>query len=381
MRTFRIGTFRGIPIEAHWGATVIAGLVGLLVANSVLPNLAPDESSLTYATAGLAAGVGLLASILVHEGAHALVARGYGVEVKSITLWLLGGVAHLEKEAPTPRAEARIAGVGPASSVALAVVLGAASLLLAVAGVLPVVGATLQWLAGVNLILAVFNLLPGAPLDGGRLLHAWLWRRRGSRERATVGASRAGRVLGGILVGAGMLELFVLGSIGGLWTAMIGWFLATAARQEQQAGELTAVLGDRPIADFMRPLPPQLADWTLVEDVLSGPLSSSDRILAVGFDGSPTAVVTVAELARLGPPMAKKSSVPLRIRDLPWAEPKLADAGTPARDALSDATKLIVVTVDGLPAGLVTPADLARATALRALGTPEPETTEPAPVA
>lgn len=381
MRTFRVGTFRGIPVHAHWGAAIIAGLVGFLVAGSVLPNLAPGASSLTYATAGLAAGVGLLGSIFLHEAAHALVARRYGVSVASITLWLLGGVAHLETEAPTPKAEARIAGVGPATSVAVAAVLGAAAWLWQATGIVPVVGATLMWLGGINLILAVFNLLPGAPLDGGRLVHAWLWRRKGSRDRATVGASRAGRVLGGLIVGAGMFELFVLGSVGGLWTALIGWFLATAARQEQRAGSLGAVLADRAIGDFMRPLPPTVPNWLLVSDVLSGPLGTADRLVAVAFDGTPTAIVTVADLSRAAPALARRSTEPLRIRDLPQQEPNVVDIATPAREALRGSTKPIVVTDGERLVGIVTPADVARATALHQLGTSDRSTEEPASAA
>ena len=377
MRTFRVGTFRGIPVQAHWGAAVIAVLVGWLVAGSVLPNLAPGASSLTYAAAGLAAGLGLLGSIFVHEAAHALVARRYGVSVSSITLWLLGGIAHLEAEAPSPKAEARIAGVGPASSVALAAVLGLGAWLWQTTGIFPVLGATLMWLGGVNLILAVFNLLPGAPLDGGRLLHAWLWRRKGSRDLATVGASRAGRVLGGIIVGVGMLELFVLGSVGGLWTALIGWFLATAARQEQQAGNLGAVLADRPVSDLMRPLPPTVPDWLLVGDVLAGPLGTTDRLVAVAFDGTPTAVIIVADLSRLAPALAKRTSEPVRIRDLSLQPPKIVDARTLAREALRDPTASIVVTDGERLVGIVTPADVARATALHQLGTEDAPTDEP----
>lgn len=377
MRTFRIGSFRGIAVQAHWGAAVIAGLVGWLVAGSVLPYLAPGASSLTYAAAGVVAGVGLLGSIFVHEAAHALVARHYGVAVSSITLWLLGGVAHLESEAPSPKAEARIAGVGPASSVAVAAVLGLGAWLWQATGILPVVGATLMWLGGVNLILAVFNLLPGAPLDGGRLLHAWLWRRKGSRDQATVGASRAGRVLGAAIVGIGMLEVFVFGSVGGLWTALIGWFLATAARQEQQAGSLRAVLADKTISDLMRPVPPTVPNWLPVSDVLAGPLGTTDRLVAVAFDGTPTAIITVADLSRLAPALAKRTSEPVRIRDLPLRAPKVADAATPAREALRESTPVVVMDGERL-VGIVTPADVARATALHQLGTNDAPTDEPA---
>ena len=121
MNARQIGTFRGIPVRLHWGAVALAILLGLLVANGVLPQLAPDLSDTSYLLGGFFAGAALLGSIFVHEASHAVVAQRHGVEVSSITLWLLGGVAHLEDEAPSPRAEAQIAGAGPVSSVAVAV--------------------------------------------------------------------------------------------------------------------------------------------------------------------------------------------------------------------------------------------------------------------
>ena len=182
MRTFAVGTFRGIPVRIHAGALIIAGLVAWIVGSSVLPAFVPGASGAGYLVGGVIAGTGVLASIFIHEAAHAVLARRHDVPVKSITLWLLGGVAHLEDEAPNPRAEAQIAGAGPLTSVLVAIVVGGLGALLAALDAAPLAAATFLWLGMINGVLAVFNLLPGAPLDGGRLLAAasnkrvYIWR-------------------------------------------------------------------------------------------------------------------------------------------------------------------------------------------------------------
>ncbi|MGV9536097.1 M50 family metallopeptidase [Streptosporangium sandarakinum] len=169
------------------------------------------------------------ASLLAHELAHALVARRAGVSVKSITLWLLGGVTEFDGEVGSPRAELRISLAGPVTS---ALVAGAALAVAAAARGVPVVWSALVWLATVNGVLAVFNMLPGAPLDGGRVLHAVLWWRCGDRERADRVAARAGQSLGMALIAAGVVQTLVWSPMGGLWTALVGWFLSGSARSE-----------------------------------------------------------------------------------------------------------------------------------------------------
>jgi Zn-dependent protease len=278
MNARQIATFRGIPVKLHWGAVALAAILGLLVANGVLPQLAPGWSSGAYLVAGFLVGAGLLASIFVHEAAHAVVAQRYGVEVSSLTLWLLGGVAHLEDEAPSPRAEALIAGSGPASSLAIAVGSAALAGLAALLAAPTLLTAVLIWLAGLNAVLAVFNLLARRSAGWGRLLHAWLWSRHGDRARATVGSARAGRGLGILVAVFGVLE-FLSGNAGGLWTAFIGWFLYSAAGQEAVAGRLQGALEDLTLGDIMTPLPPTVGDWSQIGEIVANPVAATSGSL------------------------------------------------------------------------------------------------------
>jgi Zn-dependent protease len=342
---------------------LLAIIFGVTVGTGALPALAPGGTDAAYLLGGLLSGAGLLASIFVHEAAHALVALRYGVPVSSITLWLLGGVAHLEKEAPNPGAEAKIAGAGPVSSIAVgALLLGAGSALFLV-DIALVFAATLLWLGGLNAMLALFNLLPGAPLDGGRLLHAWLWQRRGSRARATEGAAKAGRFIG-IAVAIVGLAQFIAGNIGGLWTTAIGWFLYTAAGQEAVNGKLIEALADRTVADIMAPLPPTVADWSRVSDLLERP-QQQERILAVDFGGTPTILITFAELARAA---AKQDVDDPRLRDLQFPKLITIPADSLAVDLLREQSRRFLATADGTPVGVVTTAEIDRAVFLHRQG-------------
>jgi Zn-dependent protease len=331
--------------------------------------LVPGLSAAAYLSGGVAVGVAVLASIFVHEASHAVVAQRYGVKVSSITLWLLGGVAHLEDEAPSPRAEAWIAGAGPASSVAVAIAALGIGGVVAATEVAPLLSAVLLWVGGLNAILALFNLLPGAPLDGGRLLHAWLWKRRGDRASATVGAAKAGRGFGIAIAVLGAIEILA-GNFGGFWTAFIGWFLYTAAGQEAKAGRLSGVLNGRKLADIMAPLPPSIANWTPLRDVVSD-ASSDERIVAVDFGGSVTAVALRTDVVRAAARAAERDGAPERLRDLPLPEPATLDVDEPASAVLRHPGRPIVVVDEERPVGLVMPAEVDRAVAMHHLQTDE----------
>ena len=364
-----IGSFRGIPVKLHWGAVALAAVLGLLVANGVLPQLAPGWSDGAYLVAGFIAGAALLLSIFVHEAAHAVAAQRYDIPVASLTLWLLGGVAHLEDEAPSPRAEAIIAGVGPASSLALAVLAAVAAGLGALLAVPSLLTAVLLWLAGLNALLAAFNLLPGAPLDGGRLLHAWLWKRHGDRARATVGAARAGRGLGIVVAVTGGVE-FLTGNLGGLWTASIGWFLYAAAGQEARAGRIQGALRGMSLREIMAPLPTTVGDWLELRALVEEPSGWDERIVAVDFGGAVTAVTSRQGVLRALVRSGDRSSASARLRDLPLPKPVMLDIESPAAEAIRHPGKPIVVTRDSEPIGLVTSLEIDRAIALRQM-TPE----------
>ena len=195
-QTMPLGRVAGIRIGAHWSVLVMVVLIAWLLGAQVLPGLVPHEPAVAYWAVAVPGAVTFIAALLAHELAHSLVARRYGVPVTSITLWALGGVSELGGEPPHARADLLIAAAGQATSLAAGLVFGGIAAVVR-AGDGPVIAvAALGWLAVMNVFLAVFNLLPGAPLDGGRILRAALWMRHGDRARATQTAATAGRVLG-----------------------------------------------------------------------------------------------------------------------------------------------------------------------------------------
>jgi Zn-dependent protease len=217
----------GIPvrIDASW-LLVLALLSWSLAAgyvSRVLPDVTPAWAWLHGATAALM----LFASVLLHELAHALVARRHGVRVSGIRLHVFGGVSELESEPPTARAEFLIAAVGPLTSFALAALFYGLGRVVAGSAWL---AALTGYLAVVNLVIGVFNLVPGFPLDGGRLLRAMLWSWSGRLGWATRWASRAGSLFALLLVGLGAIRLVAGELVGGLWFILIGLFLLQAAR-------------------------------------------------------------------------------------------------------------------------------------------------------
>jgi Zn-dependent protease len=205
-----LGRYAGIPVRAHWSMALIAAFFGanLGAVFGVIP--------------GLLATVAFFVSILAHEFAHALVARRYGVQTESIDLWALGGVARLDREPPTPKADGLIALAGPAASL----VIGLAAFSF---GYFTGSG-IVAWIGFVNLILAVFNMLPGAPLDGGRVVRAVRWAQTGDKYRAMRDAGHAGRVLGWAMAGIGVV--MTINGLPGIFIALTGVFIAINARAE-----------------------------------------------------------------------------------------------------------------------------------------------------
>jgi Zn-dependent protease len=216
--SFALGRLGGIDIKVHWSAALIALLVGASLTNVI------------GIGAALIGTGGFLASIVLHEFGHALTARRFGVPTESIQLWALGGVARLEREAPTPKAEGWIAAAGPLTSIGLAVVSIGAWLALGGRDTDVAAVAVLAWLGVINASLALFNLLPGAPLDGGRILKAVRWRIHGSRYRAMREAGRAGTFIGWSLAGIGFA--LILREQSGIWLMVTGLFIAMNAKVE-----------------------------------------------------------------------------------------------------------------------------------------------------
>ena len=249
--TFSLGRIAGIRIGVNASVLVIVLIIAGGLAFSRFPLVLPGRSTLAYVLAAVVAAFVLLASLLAHELAHAVVARRNGIEVEGITLWLLGGMARLKGGACSPGAEFWIAGVGPLTSLVLGVLFGGCAMLASAAGAdgLPV--AVLAYLAGINMLLAVFNLVPAAPLDGGRLLRALLWRLRGDPWSSAVTAARAGRIFGFALIALGLLQVVTGRGFGGLWLALVGLFLVNAATAEEQHARVSGRLGGLPVAAVM----------------------------------------------------------------------------------------------------------------------------------
>jgi Zn-dependent protease len=364
--SLRFGRIAGIPVGASWSALLIAGLIAWSLAGSVLPAEVPGLGPAAYWLAGLA-GAGLfLGSLLAHELGHAVVARRAGLRVRGITLWLLGGVALLEDEPATPGDELRVALVGPAVSLALAVVFG----LVAVAGSLlalpTAIVVVLGWLALGNALLAVFNLLPAAPLDGGRVLRGLLWRRHGSRVRASVTATQAGVWVGGGLVAYGLLGTFTGWGIGTLWTALVGWFLISAARQERDYAIVRSGLEGLRADQVMTPAPAAAPAWFTVDAFLRNYVEpwQAAALPLRSFDGHPAGVVTAAALDAVPPDrrhIVRSGDVAIPVPALVVVTPDQPVTDLPGR--LAAGRTVAAVVADGRLLGLITPSDLARAVA------------------
>jgi Zn-dependent protease/predicted transcriptional regulator len=243
---FRVGRLFGVEIFIDWTLLGIFLLIAFDLGAGLFPAWHPDWTVTMNWTLGLVAAALLIASILVHELSHAVVARAFGIPVERITLFLFGGLAQIEREPPSPRSEFLMAVVGPLVSMALG--------LLATFGAMRLAGEPLQaavaaasgeriaaairglgpsatlllWLGPINVVLGVFNLVPGFPLDGGRLFRAVAWAATGNLLRATRWASFAGQAFAWVLMGLGVADVFS-GDLSGLWLVLVGWFLNNAA--------------------------------------------------------------------------------------------------------------------------------------------------------
>jgi len=382
-QTLRLGRIAGIPVGVHWSVLVIMALLTQGLALTILPATAGGLPAVTYWVVGVLVSVVFLLALLAHELSHALVARRYGIQVRRITLWLLGGVAELEGEPPHARADLLIALAGPATSLAAAAVFGGGTLLASAADAAPLLISGLGWLAVVNAVLAVFNLLPGAPLDGGRALRAAVWWIRGDRGAAQRVASRAGVVLGLLLIFAGVAEVLITRNLGGIWLALVGWFLTTAARAENVGTRLREVLGDLRIRDIMSSPAVSGSTSQTVDDFIASVARQHPHPAypVVSPEGQFTGVVTLAGLAEVAEP--ERSSVRLDAVQVPRSEVTVLDpAASVAENAaalLADGHRLAAVVSDGHLVGVVTAGDVNRTIEMASLQRPPGRGQAPGP--
>ncbi len=236
----RLGRIAGVAVGFNWTLLLIAAFLAFGLGGSRFPIDAPGYSKGAYALAGLFTAAAFLGGVLAHEISHALVARHEGLQVDGIVLWLMGGYTRISEPPKTPVSELRISGAGPLVSLLIGLGCGAAAVLGHAAGVSPLAVSVLTWLGTINVVLAVFNILPGSPLDGGRIVHAAVWWRTGDKYKATRVASRAGSFLGAAMVALGLSSiLWHVTRVDGLWLAFVGAFLMMASRAE---GGVSAVL-------------------------------------------------------------------------------------------------------------------------------------------
>ncbi|MET9324428.1 site-2 protease family protein [Streptomyces sp. NPDC003038] len=368
--TFTLGRIAGVRVAVNWSVIVIFLLVALALAQGRLPFAYPGHPTAVYWALGMAAAVVFVASLLAHELAHAVVARHHGVEVEDLTLWMLGGVARLKSEAPTPRAEVRIAGVGPLTSAVLGILFG---LLAAGLGLLTGPGLVVEvlvWLAGMNILLALFNSIPAAPLDGGRLLRAFVWKRTGDPVRAAVVAAAAGRGFGWVLVFYGFVSMLVTGTLSGLWLALVGGFMIAAATAEGQQAQLRGALAGVSVRQLMSEDPVTVPAGLTIEEFLARAPFGHYRHTAfpvVAADGAPVGLVTAARIDRV--PRDQRHSVTIGEVMCPLDGVAIASPGESVSDVLprlasaEERRVLVLDPVGGGLVGIVSDSDVNRALA------------------
>ncbi len=316
-----LGRLFGVPFQLHWSVLVVAVLFGSgLAAN--------------YGTVGAAVAlVAFLASITAHELAHALVARRHGVSTQSIQLWALGGVARLDREASTPRAEGWIAAAGPLTSLAIGAVSIGSMFALSAAGLDGVALGILGWLGVINLLLGVFNLLPGAPLDGGRILKAARWGRHGDRFRAAREAGNAGKAVGFSLAGIG--GVMIVNGQPGLMLVLTGLFIALNAKAEMLATDMAERLVGTRVRDLTWFGVAQATTDTDADTMWwqRSRLGGAGVVAITGADGNVAGIVSEEQLQAV--PEERRPYVSLTQLMVPFAKLAKADPDEELADVLS----------------------------------------------
>src|SRR5918995_1345015 len=354
---WRVGRLAGIDLAIHPSWLVIAFLITYSLAESQFPRQFPGWPAAQYWLVAGATAALFFASVLAHEVSHALVARRFGLKVEGITLFIFGGATTIDSDSRTPREEALIALAGPGTSL----LLGGFFVAMALTVEQPQLEALVAYLGFVNLALGLFNLIPGFPMDGGRVLRAILWRVRGDRLVATRNAAQVGRGFAYLMIGFGVfLALQPGGLLTGLWTALIGWFLSNASEATLVQASIERGLRGVRVADAMDASPPAVSpNESVAELVQERMLRGEERSYLVRHDdGGLAGLVTLGDVRRLSReewPAARVTDIMTRFADLATIGP---DA--PLTDALRllqtrEVAQLPVVQDDGrMPVGMVT---------------------------
>ena len=357
---FRLGRIAGIEIGIHYTWLLAFFLITFSLAQGFFPQSYSGWNQVTYWVTGILAALLLFVSVLLHELAHSLVAQARGLPVRSIILFIFGGVSSIGEEAKKPTVEFTIAIVGPLTSLVLAGLSWGLAQLVTSQGT-PLV-AILNYLALVNTLLGIFNLLPGFPLDGGRVLRSILWGTTGDLAKATNIAATIGRFFGWALIAFGVYQLLTGNLIGGLWIAFIGWFLSNAAGSSRRQVTLREHLSGIPVRKVMDPTPEVVSSSASVEEVVRDILFQRRHRAAPVYQGDRlVGIVTLTDIKEL--PQHKWAET--AVEDIMTREPLYSV--TP-EDDLNSAMRLIaqhelnqvLVLEEGELAGLVNRADIIR---------------------
>lgn len=329
--TWRIGKIWGIPIGFHWSLLLVFGLLVVSLAQSFFPSTHPALGEGAYTIMAVISALLFFLSILLHELGHAWVAQRNNLPVISITLFIFGGVAQISGRAPSAGVELRVAAAGPAVSFALAGIFG---LIAWIAEDVAYIAAPLSWLAGLNLVLALFNLLPGFPLDGGRILRALAWQKTGSERRAAEVARISGQIVAFGLMGIGAYIAFTGPISSGVWLIVIGWFLQNAGTSEVTATRLDLALRGVTVDRVMGPMEPAVPGSMRLRQFLDDvALPSPHRHFPVIDDGVPRGVISLDHVARA--PQDRLDWISVSEVMTPWSRIIVVQPDTPLREALA----------------------------------------------
>lgn len=353
-----LGRLLGIPIGLDYSWFLAFILITWTLAANYYPAEFNNWPAVQYWVVAAATAILLFVSVLLHELGHAVIAMRYKIPVRSITLFIFGGVAQIDAEPPSPGAEFWIALAGPAVSLALAVIFGLLQLVLT--GIAPLL-ALAEYLAYINGILVLFNLIPGFPLDGGRVLRALIWGITHSFSRATLIAANVGRAIAFLFILWGVWQMFSGNFGSGLWIAFIGWFLENAASAQVQRQVAQDLLADHQVAEAMNPgytsISPEATLQHLVDEHILG---AGRRCLIVVRGDETLGILTlhnVKEVPRAEWPTTTAAETMIPINAVKRVRPE-TELGEAMAEMNRDGVNQLPVMVDGHCLGLLSRGDL-----------------------
>jgi Zn-dependent protease/CBS domain-containing protein len=359
--TFQLGRLFGIDIKFHFTWIFIFLLVAWSLAgsNGFLPQRYPGWPTSTYWIVGIIGSALLFASVLVHELSHSLVAISRGYKVSGITLFFLGGVSEIEEEAAKASGEFWIAVVGPLSSVILGIIF--LVLFRVVSGSNSQAEALFGYLYFINFALAVFNLMPAFPMDGGRVLKAVVWQATGSLPRANTVATTVGSLLGYGLIGIGIIVAFRFNFISGLWLVFIGWFIQSAASSSRQQYHVQTALSGLTVRDAMQEAVPTVGPGTTVQELLEEYVTKEfQRVYLVSLGDTFQGLVSVSDIRQVLPeerPSKFVTEIMTRAPDVVAVSPSDPLETALERLTTNDVNQLVVLE-NGRPVGLLNRRDI-----------------------